>query len=186
MNQLPVTRKAAKAASATRFFTGQPCVYGHLAERVTSSGNCTECSKLKKQSYRKRERTRVNAANRSYRATNGQRVRAREKEYRAGCAQRLESNRRRYIAANTEKHNARAARRRAAMSQRTPPWADPRAIEAIYAQAARRTIETGVQHEVDHFYPLLGKTVCGLHVPENLRVITMRENRAKSNRVIEA
>ena len=43
---------------------------------------------------------------------------------------------------------------------------------------------TGVRHEVDHIIPIAGKNVCGLHVPWNLAVVTMAENRAKSNRVV--
>ncbi len=74
---------------------------------------------------------------------------------------------------------AAVAKRRAAQMQRTPPWADPTAIAAIYAEARRLTIETGVPHEVDHFYPLRGKTISGLHCEANLRVIPAMENRKK-------
>ena len=35
---------------------------------------------------------------------------------------------------------------------------------------------------VDHFYPLQGEKVSGLHVPANLRIITAAENIRKSNR----
>lgn len=54
-------------------------------------------------------------------------------------------------------------------------------IVAIYGQARKLTKETGVRHEVDHLVPLRGKTVSGLHVPWNLRVVTRHENATKYN-----
>ncbi len=63
-----------------------------------------------------------------------------------------------------------------------PPWLDAEQealIRGIYATRDDLTLTTGVLHEVDHIVPLQGKTVCGLHVPWNLQVITKRENVAK-------
>lgn len=62
-----------------------------------------------------------------------------------------------------------------------PAWVDPVTIIPLYAESLRLTRETGVAHEVDHYYPLLGITVCGLHVPQNIRVITAAANAAKGN-----
>lgn len=73
------------------------------------------------------------------------------------------------------------AQRRSAKIQATVKWADKEKIKQIYADAARISIETGIKHHVDHIIPLRNKLVCGLHVPENLRVITATENLSKRN-----
>lgn len=55
-------------------------------------------------------------------------------------------------------------------------WADLKVIESIYEEARR------IGKVVDHIIPLKGKNVCGLHVENNLQVMTKAENAAKSNK----
>lgn len=79
---------------------------------------------------------------------------------------------------------AMGAERNASKINATPRWLSPeqkREIATKYAEAARATETTGIDHEVDHAVPLRGKTVCGLHVPWNLRVIPAHLNRMKGN-----
>jgi hypothetical protein len=76
----------------------------------------------------------------------------------------------------------RVMKRYARKVHATPAWADQRKIETIYAIADFLTRHTGIEHQVDHYYPIMGKTSCGLHVPENMRVITAAANQAKGNR----
>lgn len=64
----------------------------------------------------------------------------------------------------------------------TPAWADARAIDKIYEECAERSKATGIRHEVDHIVPLCGKKVCGLHVENNLQILTAVENGIKSAR----
>lgn len=83
---------------------------------------------------------------------------------------------------NIELGRPRRAKQRAKRIQRIPPWANLKAIKAIYAECAAKCRRTGRAYEVDHIVPLLGETVSGLHVENNLRIISKRENRAKGNR----
>jgi hypothetical protein len=78
-----------------------------------------------------------------------------------------------------------AARKRALKTQATPLWANVQAIENIYLMCQQKTMETGVEYHVDHIIPLKGKKVSGLHVENNLRIITQSENCRKSNKHIE-
>lgn len=72
--------------------------------------------------------------------------------------------------------------RRQRMTLATPGWADRQSLDAIYEEAKRLTETTGIRHEVDHVYPICSDTICGLHVPTNLRIVTAVFNLAKSNR----
>jgi hypothetical protein len=75
-----------------------------------------------------------------------------------------------------------AAKRRCAKLQRTPPWADMKAIREFYVLARALSVETGIEHHVDHDIPLQGTQVSGLHVPANLQILTGVENSRKRNK----
>lgn len=71
--------------------------------------------------------------------------------------------------------------RRKKRDKSAPPWADKKAIRAVYIKARQLTVETGIKHEVDHIIPSTHELVCGLHVENNLQILTESENIRKSN-----
>lgn len=99
-------------------------------------------------------------------------------------ALRTKKRRDNYYAKNPEVFRARDAKRRALALLAMPKWANKALIKKLYKEAAEKTKATGIKHEVDHRVPLQGRTVCGLHVEYNLRVISEFANRSKANKLV--
>lgn len=147
--------------------------------------------------YYQRNKVKMNAGNAEYRARYADRINSYEENRKRSRGRRqykIEYQRKyreRYPSAfddwrnkNTGKYNQSRAKRRAAKLHATPEWRDEDKIRKIYEQCAQMNKkEHGrITWTVDHIVPLQGKGVCGLHVHNNLRIITLEENSAKKNR----
>lgn len=87
---------------------------------------------------------------------------------------------------NPHLHSAKEAKRRACKLNATPSWLMPEHLAQINRLYRLRDViseATNTQYHVDHIVPLQGKSVCGLHVPWNLRVIPAKDNLEKGNRL---
>jgi hypothetical protein len=148
-----------------QFVHGGPCRRGHSGLRYAANHTCVECA---------HEQQRVAEQLRA------QRMRDNPDFFRARRAiKNLVS--RKWRATHKAEKRAEWSAWRANLIQRLPTWADLAAIKLVYQVAEQRSRLSGVKHVVDHFYPLNGKTVSGLHVPLNLRVIPETENLLKGN-----
>jgi hypothetical protein len=77
-------------------------------------------------------------------------------------------------------------RRKLAEAKRTPWFGEFDRLVASEAQGLLplREVATGVKWEIDHMFPLRGKTVSGLHVGNNLAVIPAAVNNWKGAKVV--
>lgn len=108
-----------------------------------------------------------------------------ESDYNSSYGKKYYSENTDRLKAQQKQYRCKAARRRAAKLQRTPAWlssSERLAIQRKYDEAERLTRETGIIHHVDHEIPLSGEFVSGLHVPDNLQVLTAYANLSKGNR----
>jgi 5-methylcytosine-specific restriction endonuclease McrA len=191
---LPKSRIEAKAVGAAYYFTGIPCIRGHIEPRSVK-GDCTGCSSIHREmdrirqneAYQKRGQSEAaKAAKRRYYERNREAVIAR-------AAARPVEERRRADRVWKEKHpllvRANNTNRKRKHRQATPIWLTYKQkseMRELYKIAITMTKTTGERYAVDHIIPLRSDVVCGLHVPWNLRVITQEENLKKSNKVVDA
>ena len=181
----------------------KPCKRGHWL-RYVSHNACVECTKAGAIKWAKDNAERRYKLNKDWRNENPEAFRAAQIRWESKNLDKLKiiHNRFRinnpkaqaiasakYSKAHPDKCVYNVVKRKAAKLKRTPAWltaADYDRIAAMYTEAARLTRETGVVHHVDHYVPLQGKAVSGLHVPDNLQVITASENLKKHSKWVLA
>jgi len=89
---------------------------------------------------------------------------------------------------NKARYNYLHAKRRAAKINATPAWLtneEHRLISEYYVMAKELEKVFPWGQQVDHIIPLQGKTVCGLHVPNNLQILSVWQNQSKNNNYTE-
>jgi len=190
---LPKTRQEAKLTGAKYYFTGEPCKNEHIAPRKTK-GTCVECLKLE---WQKANVTRAEyfrsynesdagkKAKRRYYEANKEQVIARAN---ARPVEERTRHREKYKKQNPDLYKALNSVRKRRHKNATPPWItedQKESIKRLYLHAMHLTKITGERYVVDHIIPLINPTICGLHVPWNLRVIPQQENLLKSNKLID-
>jgi 5-methylcytosine-specific restriction endonuclease McrA len=174
-NQYPAeskkNRDQAISEGKKRYLSATPCKKCGTYERYVSTYGCCKCvveaglKKLADKELMAPYRTKENQL----------------KKQKAWREKNYEKYQQQWLRVPKEKVNARAANRRAKVRNQTPDLteAEKDVILELYAEAKRLTEETGIPYEVDHIIPICKG---GLHHPDNLQVITQKENRKKGGK----
>ena len=173
-NQFPeiskINRKKAIENNEKYYESGTPCKKcGGFLKYVTGY-SCVDCTKkegLKKLNdpelmakYRTKEK--LNLKQKKWREKNKDKVREQRKRVRS-------------------KQNSYQQTRRARIKNQIPEDCDFEKIKQIYILAEKKSIETGIPHEVDHIIPI---SKGGLHHQDNLQILSRTENRIKGNKIL--
>lgn len=155
---MKLTESEKRAKSAAYYIANKDKV---LAQQALYRAANTEKRKATKAAWRGKNPERARAGEAAWRALNHEKERARKAAWQKD---------------NRGKYSAHQAKRRASKLKATPAWADLDAIKDVYLEAQYQRLT------VDHIVPLRSKLVCGLHVLDNLQLLTMSENSRKRNR----
>jgi 5-methylcytosine-specific restriction endonuclease McrA len=103
-----ITRAEAKARGLKRWYSGEPCKHGHVAERSTSTGVCIECRLGYVKAWREVNPEAKRARGKVWRAANPDKVRAYKKAYYAANRDVLRAQTKAWYAANRDRARARS------------------------------------------------------------------------------
>jgi hypothetical protein len=205
------TRKEAKALGLNKCYGGVCHKHPELDGHRWVSGGCIECSRewlrarrAANPEFKRLQAKKYGAKHRelrkqtpdlykkaldygsAYRKANREKVEASKRKWSAEHPELIKAYAKRTKSKNRGSVNAHTVKRRLAKINRTPKWVGPEEhwlIKEAYELAALRTKMMGFSWHVDHIIPLQGKTVSGLHVPNNLQVIPAVINIRKGNRL---
>lgn len=192
----------AREKGLPRYFTGEPCIRGHVSERLVNGNVCLACARWRESEKRRKNPEKVREHSREYRKSRGEshrivkriaaaryrkknlsKIKEKRTQYYLSNRDAIRDRLRKYSKANPGLNAAEATLRRANKKNATPVWVDIERLKEVYKRRDRLRKCLGLEMHVDHIVPLQSKYVCGLHVPWNLRIVGAKTNLRKNNRI---
>ena len=197
-----ITLDQAKARNLKMYYTGEPCIHGHVAMRRTINQRCVQCGYEAHREWVKSNPERVRVYREAERVF-GKRYEPKDREVRLLRMRQYHANNREIIAEKLRLKKASDPERyREASRQRTKKakargYKPPKPIRTLKDPVGTIPLSRGHinemreiyrgrprGYEVDHIFPLRGTNSCGIHAPWNLQYLTIKENRDKRNKII--
>lgn len=161
-----------------------PCSNGHLAPKHAKTGRCQCCQRaaVLRCMRKRREQPEFRRAEQAFAREYQAKLRADGEDWGSRNKNRHRQMKDEWRRNNLARACANVIKRKTARTKATPTWLSKdhhNQMVRTYELAADMTKATGQRYEVDHIVPLQGRTVSGLHVPWNLRVLTATANNSR-------
>lgn len=144
-----ISRSEAKSLGLFRYFTGEPCLRGHVSERRVTTGMCCTCAVEHTRRHRVENAASVAASKAAYRVKNSDAEAARRRLYYEKNREDLLLKRKQYYAENTAAESERARlyrqKNRAQLLERERSYRQSNvsrrsALEAVRRSRSRRAV----------------------------------------------
>jgi len=147
----------------TFYNTGKPCKWGHYSDRYQKTGMCVECEKHRVMKWRESIKSHYN-------------------DYQKGYTAHSLYHLRRLLKDENEIYFSLRYPKRKVVIRATPKWVNKEDIRRKYNECLNSSDGMNFHFVVDHIIPISNPKVCGLHVAENLQVVSISLNQIKGNK----
>jgi 5-methylcytosine-specific restriction endonuclease McrA len=178
-----VSREEAREKGLKRFFTGRPCVRGHIAERTTCDRHCVECRRQAEKNKYDKDPDKYTAKSRKRYAKDPTYYRIKSQNWRKNNPERTKEYGKEWEEKNRHKRKTYKQRRRAAEKGADGKFYPEDILRIFDMQkgkcgicSTKKTIE--MMH-IDHIKPL---SKGGSNWPKNLQLLCEKCNKKKSDK----
>lgn len=147
--------------------------------------NNREKVKISRAEHRRKNKERIDAENKKWVENNREKSNAAKKKWLLNNLEKRKEVANKWVRNNPGKANAQTAKRRTQKLKATPTWLteeQTKEIQEFYKLAKELQWLSQEPLHVDHIIPIVGKNVCGLHVPWNLQILPKSINIKKGNK----